>query len=68
MCNDKVEYDPRFAIDGVIRPIARGKVPQPEKRADDGDACYYTTPNLVGRSQYCANPDEPKFTLTAQTA
>jgi hypothetical protein len=69
MCNDKVEYDARFAIDGVIRPIGRGEilVQELKSRADEGDACYYTTPNLVSRNQYCTNPEEPEFTMSAQT-
>ena len=65
MCNDKVEYDPAFAIDGVFKPIARAKLPKPEQLATRGDACYYTTPTLLGMNQYCANPEEPEHTLAA---
>jgi hypothetical protein len=68
MCNDKVEYDPAFAIDGVIKPIARANPDnplKPEELATRGDACYYTTPTLLGISHYCANPEEPEHNLTA---
>ena len=68
MCNDKVEYDRAFAVDGVIRPVARAALLDKETiklLAARGDACYYTTPNLLATSQYCANPEEPEFTLTA---
>ena len=68
MCNDKVAYDPGFAYDGVYKPVGRAsKLDQATINllAARGDVCYHTTPTLLGRSQYCANPEEPRLTMTA---
>ena len=68
MCNDRVPYDPSFAVHNVIQPLARAKGPgYPENIAEAGDVCYYTTPNLVGKKMYCANPAKPQHTMKAET-